>query len=497
MPFSRTTDTEDAAEDDSREFRETSFPCTLGNYDNVQYHLDIQVGKTCDGGAPQIFKVVADTGSSDLWIPSVKCDTSCKANVSHFDIKKSCTAKDLGNTITFRYGDGTAGAGISFIDQVRIGTLHVNRQLMIQVTEMTQAGKMKSDGILGLAHHYEGSSNSEGRSFMWSLFRENPHIPEQFSFFLTGDLKKPSTLVFGEADLPTYAKDPEFRYGEAFHNTDTALWLTRVYSIGWSGTGVEVSLSHRGPEDDGRIIGGASNRGMPALVDSGSSLFILRPDIYETLIAELRWRLTNCRELPDTQVLSCDCPPSGDLSRMPSLAINILDDNNTQFSLCMAPDEYILESMDQDSDRPQCVPALERGPGNPVPLIFGMTFLRSFYTNFDVKRHRVGFARSRHSPLPAGATCDARSEPMGRKVVWVVSVVTAIVAWAFMCFSLRGVAESKTIKLDEIVPMPPPLSSREMAVPGSSARSSQEARTVAQDSSRMEMTRRFPMSALQ
>ncbi|CAK9024057.1 unnamed protein product [Durusdinium trenchii] len=334
----------------------------LGNYDNVQYHVQIEIGAACPSYGRQQFKV------------------RTKWDVIHVRI---------GNRITFRYGDGTVANGgaflkrltwalffprekikktseCSFYDTVRIGDLEVQRQLLIQVDDMESDTHMKSDGILGLAHHYASDRSLRGETFVSTLFREHPHLPAQFSFYLTGrgssDAK--SQLVFGDPDLGTHSKETSFRYGKGQYMSTTDLWLTSVWSIGWSDTGVEVTFPDRG------------TLGAPALIDSGSSLLVIEPTVYDRLISELRWRFTNCHSLPEQQILSCDCPPANDLSRIPQLVINVIDEHvrDKQFSLCMSPDEFILESVDPLTGRTSCVPSIQRGSDSqPVPLIFGMT----------------------------------------------------------------------------------------------------------------------------
>mmetsp|Transcript_98222 Transcript_98222/g.263984 ORF Transcript_98222/g.263984 Transcript_98222/m.263984 type:complete len:496 (-) Transcript_98222:191-1678(-) len=403
-----------------------SHPCDLGNYDNVQYHLEIQVGAPCGGNVSdgQRFQVVPDTGSSDLWIPASNC-TRCKDRTAKFFLEKSCTAQQIGDRITFRYGDGTVAVGGSFTDWVQIGDLAVEKQFLIQVDKMESDTHMKSDGILGLAHHYVSDRGSRGRTFMSTLFSEHPQLPMMFSFYLTGNTERPSRLVFGDPDLKEHSKETEFKYGKGYYMAQTDLWLTSVWSIGWSGTGVEMAFPDRG------------TLGSPALIDSGSSLIVLAPDIYEHLMAELKWRFTNCRELIEQQIITCDCPPANDLSRIPSLVINVIDESDQQFDLCMSPDEYILESMDPLNGRSTCVPALQKGSTTqPVPLIFGMTFMRSFYTNFDIRNNRIGFARSNMSPLPAHAKCSVDAAPLLRRAVWVVSVFVALFSVFFACYVL-------------------------------------------------------------
>lgn len=402
-----------------------SHPCELGNYDNVQYHLAIRVGTPCSGGGVrngQEFDVVPDTGSSDLWVPAKNC-TNCKGHTAKFDLRMSCSAKQIGDRITFRYGDGTVAEGGSFLDWVEIGDLQVEQQFLIQVDNVESDTHMKSDGILGLAHHYVSDRDSRGRTFMETLFKEHEHLPQMFSFYMTGNSERKSSLVFGDPDLATHAKEHEFRYGKGYYMSHTDLWLTSVWSIGWSGTGVEVAFPDRG------------TLGSPALIDSGSSLIVLAPDIYDHLLAELKWRFTGCKELKKQQIITCDCPPANDLSRIPTLVINIIDSQDQQFALCMSPDEYILESMDSVDGRSTCVPALQRGSTTqPVPIILGMTFMRSFYTNFDIKNHRIGFARSDLSPLPALAKCTIDSQPLLRRAIWLASVLVAFSSVAFACY---------------------------------------------------------------
>jgi len=402
-----------------------SHPCELGNYDNVQYHLSIKVGTPCGGGdvsSGQEFDVVPDTGSSDLWVPASNC-TNCKVRTAKFVMAKSCTAKEIGDRITFRYGDGTVAVGGSFTDSVLIGDLMVKEQFLIQVDKVESDTHMKSDGILGLAHHYVSDTESRGKTFMETLFNEHKRLPKMFSFYMTGNSERKSSLVFGDPDLATHSKEAEFRYGKDYYMKNTDLWLTSVWSIGWSNTGVEVAFPDRG------------TLGSPALIDSGSSLIVLAPDIYDRLLGELKWRFTGCKELKQQQIITCDCPPANDLSRIPTLVINIIDANDQQFALCMSPDEYILESMDSVDGRSTCVPALQRGSSTqPVPLILGMTFMRSFYTNFDIENHRIGFARSDLSPLPSLAKCTIDAQPLLRRAIWLASVIVALSSVLFACY---------------------------------------------------------------
>lgn len=378
----------------------------------------IEIGRPCQASDDaQIFRVVPDTGSSDLWVPASNC-SRCSGH--RFNIAKSCSAKSMTSRVHFKYGDGTVASGTGVIDTVKVGDVKVRKQFFIQVDYMDATSMAGSDGILGLAHHYEhGSHIKEGMTFMASLFAEHPDMVQQFSLRLTGMNGEPSKIIFGDPRVKHYAKEP-FIYGKAYYMSHTALWLTSVYSIGLSKTGVERVFPTRG------IIG------TPALVDSGSSLIVLMPDVWDDLIKELGNHLLNCRiEDTDGSLAMCNCPE--EFHKIPALVINVIDQDNKERPLCMAADEYILKSVDPVTGRSNCVPAIQRGNRHqPVPLIFGMTFMRAFYTNFDIKNHRIGFARSALSSMPAGADCTVHNKE--ERQFWIGTTAFVVLAVSFAIY---------------------------------------------------------------
>eukprot|EP00928_Gymnodinium_smaydae_P076157 TRINITY_DN5913_c0_g5_i1.p1 TRINITY_DN5913_c0_g5~~TRINITY_DN5913_c0_g5_i1.p1 ORF type:complete len:542 (+),score=121.76 TRINITY_DN5913_c0_g5_i1:117-1742(+) len=410
-----------------------SHPVSLTNLDDVQYLVEITVGSPCEGSSPQRFHVVPDTGSADVWVTAENC-SQCFFARARFDERRSCTARSFGKRVTFKYGDGTHAVGTSLEDTVQVGELKVERQFLIQVDDMESTTRMRSDGILGLAHRYDtdvrapdgglSSDAGRGRTFLHTLFEEHPQLERRFSFFLTGHRQEPSQLVLGDPDLPSFAKEKEFRYGKSYYMSETSLWLTSVWSIGWSESDTEISFSESG------------SLGAPALVDSGSSLIVLDPDLYDQMMGGLKRHLVGCEEIPANGVLRCACPAEHELGAIPSLVFNVIDGDDKQFSLCMAPHEYLMRSSDAFNPGSYwCMPALQRGSKKqPVPLILGMTFLRAFYTTFDVERHRIGFARSKLSPLAAEAKCYTASRPVVKRVIWFVSLLLAVLSLAFACY---------------------------------------------------------------
>jgi len=271
--------------------------------------------------------------------------------------------------------------------------------------------------------------SSRGKTFLTRMFEEHPNLPKQFSFFLKGHTDTTSKLVFGDPDFERYSKERRFQYAMAHGGDSQATWLVSVRAVTWTGSSWGTYLD--GSQNLAFAGEAQPARGIGALVDSGTSLIVLPSELYDRLMDELLWRLNGCAHDDKQDVVRCDCPPANDLSRMPWLVITFIGHDDEDFSVCMASEEFILEA--PDPERPggaQCIPAFSRGgPGETQRMILGMSFMRSFYTNFDVDSMRVGFARSAESPLPALSMCRPH-----RKDLWIASIVVMVVSMALVCF---------------------------------------------------------------
>eukprot|EP00927_Polykrikos_kofoidii_P041638 TRINITY_DN35494_c0_g1_i1.p1 TRINITY_DN35494_c0_g1~~TRINITY_DN35494_c0_g1_i1.p1 ORF type:complete len:517 (-),score=51.77 TRINITY_DN35494_c0_g1_i1:289-1722(-) len=391
----------------------------LENFDNVQYIITVEIGRSCSGRPGQRFDLVADTGSSDIWVPSVDC-SNCFGK--RYDIEASCSAHQVGARVKLSYGDGTTATGNTFTDQVTLGTMVLMEQSIAMVTAMKTAVNMQSDGILGLAFHPKQSApdKSKGESFVNNVLREFPELGQRFSVDLSRGTSTPSWLIFGDPRIEQHSKEKAFHYGKPYYSQSTHMWLISIWSIGWGGTATEVSWPEFG------------SQGMAAMVDSGTSLIVLAPDIFESLMADFSWRFPSCREQTPQGLVYCDCTSPTDITNLPMLAVNLINEDNQQYPLCLSPNEYMLSTVGG-----RCIPGLQRGSANQTtPVILGMNFLRSFYTTFDVANKRVGVARSVHSPLASDAKCWTRSMSLWSRAVWVLSALIATISVAFSSYVL-------------------------------------------------------------
>jgi hypothetical protein len=306
-------------------------------------------------------------------------------------------------------------------DTVKVGSLAVKNQFFLQVDKVTEQSTAPFGGILGLGHHRLGYqlNNSTRHTFIWSLFEEHPELPRQFSFFLSGfEDASPSQLVIGEPNVAAHAKEM-IRYSKSANSYGVDTWLATMWSIGFSGGGWVIDFPDQGAA------------GVGALVDSGTSLIVLRPDIYSDMISELQKHMTGCG---NTVIgFSCVCPPANNMSQLPSLVLAFVDDAGGLFSLCMTPEEYLTQSKDAYGGY-RCAPTFQQGDmKQPTPVILGMTFMRSFYTTFDVAGQRIGFARSASSPVPAGLTCH-----IGFSIWRIINFEWVFFAGAFVLAILSG-----------------------------------------------------------
>lgn len=313
---------------------------------NITNFLDAQYFGTVSIGTPaQEFKVVLDTGSSNLWVPSHSCwSPACWVHTTFKSSESSTFAKN-GTTFEILYGSGGV-KGIESNDNVDLGGLTVQGATFGEATTLSGVSFLAAqfDGILGLA--FDTISVNHVEPIFYAMVRQQLIEDASFSFFLTKEANQAgSQLVIGGVD-PAYAKS-EFKYYD--------LAMENYWFIDMAG----LSIGDYSTQQD-----------LHAIVDSGTSVIVGPKDIIAKMTAQL--------------------PATLDCSKMdtyPDLTFTLGQDDYV-----LKPAEYILNVENTVCQLGLIGMELPARLGNA--FILGDSFMKTYYTHFDMANKRVGFAIS-------------------------------------------------------------------------------------------------------
>jgi len=141
------------------------------------------------GTPPQKFNLILDTGSTDLWVPTLLCST-CAASIPKFNESASSTYTPSATIVTIRYGSGSV-QGTRSQDVVGMGNFIVRDQTYLSVTR-TSMNLLRGSisGIIGLA--FTPIAATGATPFWLRLLEANqlkePSMSFQFTRFLDDDL---------------------------------------------------------------------------------------------------------------------------------------------------------------------------------------------------------------------------------------------------------------------------------------------------------------------
>ena len=167
-----------------RKFKLTDFiqapdEVQVSNYEDAQYYGEIGLGTPA-----QTFKVVFDTGSSNLWVPASSCSSlSCDLH-SKYDPSKSSTYKKDGRTFNVTYGSGGV-AGTFVQDDVTLGGKVIKDCHFAQVTSESGMSftMAKFDGIMGMGWP-KISAGNETPVFM-KMYQQGLVGADSYAFYLS------------------------------------------------------------------------------------------------------------------------------------------------------------------------------------------------------------------------------------------------------------------------------------------------------------------------
>ncbi|CDR18801.1 unnamed protein product, partial [Oncorhynchus mykiss] len=151
---------------------------------NCTFPVTTYYGAITIGTPPQSFQVLFDTGSANLWVDSVLCNTQACNSHTKFNPQQSSTYSANGETFYLPYGTGSL-SGVFGYDTVNVGGIFINHQeIGLSTDEPGQTFVVAQfDGILGMS--YPSISAGQETPFMDNIMSLNLLKANIFAFYLT------------------------------------------------------------------------------------------------------------------------------------------------------------------------------------------------------------------------------------------------------------------------------------------------------------------------
>lgn len=355
-------------------------------------HKTAYWGTVSMGTPPQKFKVIFDTGSGNLILPSKKCSTKgCNVHRKYCAANSSSASRVVNekgeNSSTIYFGTGQV-TGEYMEDLFCLGPGLCSKVRFLAATEESTEpfAQTSFDGVLGLG--FGDLSLGKGFNVVDDMLSHS-----LFSVFLTDS--GGSEITFGGYRPESLAS--EIIWAPVSH---PAYWQVSVedITVGGSPTGL----------CEGKC---------QVAVDTGTSMLAGPPILVERLSTRLGV-MENC----------------SNFAQLPVLGFLLQG-----YTLNMAPDDYI----DKDSRGASCsfsVMPLEVPPPKGPLFVFGDPFLRRFVTVYDRAGPRVGFAAARHANMDGA--------PLSRVIPGAALKTKASAGWQKPKSILRRSMPAVTVNLD-------------------------------------------------
>ncbi|NWI09475.1 PEPA protein, partial [Crypturellus soui] len=171
--------------------------------DPLKKYMDIEFfGSISIGSPPKEFLVLFDTGSSYLWVPSVKCISEACVSHKRFHPQQSSTYRAINQPVSINYGTGSM-TGFLANETVHVGSIQVRDQT-IGLSESEPGSSfyyVPFDGILGLA--FPSLAVPTATPIFDNMVDRHLVPLAVFSFCLS--LEKKSFVTFGGIDYSCFS----------------------------------------------------------------------------------------------------------------------------------------------------------------------------------------------------------------------------------------------------------------------------------------------------
>ncbi|XP_024999686.2 renin isoform X1 [Gallus gallus] len=339
--------------------RNGTAPTLLTNYLDTQYYGEISIGTP-----PQTFKVVFDTGSANLWVPSCKCSPLYSACISHsrYDSSKSRTYIANGTGFAIRYGTGSVKGFLSQ-DVVMVSDIPII-QVFAEATVLPAFPFIfaRFDGVLGMGYPsqaIDGITPVFDRILSQQILKEDVFSVYYSRASKNSPLKPGGEIILGGTDPAYYTGD--FHY--------LSISRSGYWQISMKGVSVGAEMLF-------------CKEGCSVAIDTGAS-YITGPAGPVSVLM----KAIGAAEMTEGEyVVDCEKVP-----QLPNISFHLGGKAYT-----LSGSAYVLRQTQYGEDI--CVVALS-GLDIPPPAgplwILGASFIGHYYTKFDRRNNRIGFATAR------------------------------------------------------------------------------------------------------
>ncbi|KAH9958948.1 acid protease [Russula dissimulans] len=331
--------------------RDTGAVPLTNDYDELWY------GTIYVGTPPKPFTVDFDTGSSDLFLPSSNCGTTCSGHAT-YNPDDSSTSQDLGKQFTLTYGDGSSVSGTEYTDRVEIAGLTADSQTLGAADQYSTGFNIDNfppDGLMGMG--FQSISDYNASPPFQSLISEGAVSDPVFGFKLSDS---GAELFLGGVNNALYTGD--------------FAWLTLTNEGYWQAYFDEIKVN-------GLTVVASK---VPAIYDTGTTLIIGDPDGIEELYATILGAVPDVVDSGIGGILLYTIPCTFNTP-----IIVVVGGKEVE----IPPKIFNLGPVSSGSST--CVGGAAAYDGILLTepfWIMGDIFLRSVYTAFDVGNGRIGFA---------------------------------------------------------------------------------------------------------
>ncbi|KAI9317903.1 aspartic peptidase domain-containing protein [Dichotomocladium elegans] len=336
------------------------------------------------GTPAQKFKVIFDTGSPLIWVPSKSCGDDCLGAMDKYDFQKSKTAHMAsGNFIQADYGSGSI-SGDLVRDTLTLESKQVaNQSIGLATKVIADLLSNGIDGIIGFApSRGTADFNTKKETLatpMEMLVAQHIVAKNIFSVYFQ-PIREPEEIGVIGGKLTLGGLPPSDVYEGDIH------WFPQIlddnYANYWT-----IEMDHIAVGD----VAVRPARAIHGIVDTGTTLIIVPPE----MASEMYKNVPNAVFNDTLQVWTVPCDS---LQALPSISFVLgPKDNSSPFTL--TPEQYTVPEWESalwgagDSD---LCPTYVTGEAlGDMDFIIGQKFLEHYVSIYDGDSHLVGFARAK------------------------------------------------------------------------------------------------------